>query len=249
MSPPLAHGTVIYINIALPETSDLRVRQAMLYALDRKTLCETFYAGLAEPANTPVGPGNPAYNPDVDELYPYDPEKAEQLLAEAGYPGGKGLTVQIVTHQRRVEISEFLQNSLMAVGIDAKLELLEQAAWSNRLRNERTAHLAFDGYSGGWNSPFALYRSAHFFRPGPANGRGFVPGMFPEYEEALAAADKELDPAKSIELWKKVQALWLEYLPAGFMVLRDSQAQAHQDYVKDYRFFPMPRWEYAWLDK
>lgn len=64
---------------------DLRVRQALVSALDRDAICQAIYAGLCEVSDQPFPPGYYAFDPDIDQvLYPYDVDKAKQLLADAG---------------------------------------------------------------------------------------------------------------------------------------------------------------------
>ena len=77
--------TYIVQNRARGGQDDVRVRQAMLYGLDRQSICDSLLAGKCQITDQPFPPGYFAYNEDIpDVLYPYDPEKAKELLAEAG---------------------------------------------------------------------------------------------------------------------------------------------------------------------
>ena len=67
--------------------ADLRVRQAAQYAIDTEAIAKTIFYGEVEPANQWIYKGHWGYNPSVVG-YPYNPAKAKQLLAEAGYPNG-----------------------------------------------------------------------------------------------------------------------------------------------------------------
>ncbi|MBB1513336.1 peptide ABC transporter substrate-binding protein [Tessaracoccus sp. MC1627] len=73
------------VNEAL---GDVRVRQAINYALDREGLLQGLESGYGEPTTQIFGKGTEAYLPELEDAYPYDPEKAKALLAEAGYPDG-----------------------------------------------------------------------------------------------------------------------------------------------------------------
>ena len=76
---------------------DKRVREAVSLALDRPAMMKGLWGGTALPLNGQVTPGVAGYNPGLPELK-YDPERAKKLLAEAGYPGGKGLPpIEIVS--------------------------------------------------------------------------------------------------------------------------------------------------------
>jgi oligopeptide transport system substrate-binding protein len=77
------------LNITHPGLRDVRVRRALAMAIDRKTLVETVMKGVTVPAYAITPPGTLGYQPP--KLFDFDPDGARRLLAEAGYPGGKGL--------------------------------------------------------------------------------------------------------------------------------------------------------------
>ncbi|TPW74036.1 ABC transporter substrate-binding protein [Schumannella soli] len=76
-----------------PALGDVRVRQAINYALDRKALVKSLQVGYGTATAQPFGPASGAYDKSLDDAYPYDPAKAKKLLAEAGYADGFTLTV------------------------------------------------------------------------------------------------------------------------------------------------------------
>ena len=103
LSQELGHWTRAQLRYAGMNQSmfepfkDARVRQAFNYAIDRQTIIENILNNAWEPATGIVPPNIPEYNPDL-EGYPYDPEKAQELMAEAGYPDGQGFPpLQIAT--------------------------------------------------------------------------------------------------------------------------------------------------------
>ncbi len=73
-----------------PLFQDVRTRQALLYALDREAMIDSIVFGLADVANSTVPPVSWAHNPDNEPVYPYDPDKAEQLLDDAGWKDEDG---------------------------------------------------------------------------------------------------------------------------------------------------------------
>lgn len=80
----------------VPALGDVRVRQAMNYAVDRETLLEQLQLGLGSATSQVFGPASSAYVADLEDYYPYDPAKAEELLAEAGYADGFDLTLPVI---------------------------------------------------------------------------------------------------------------------------------------------------------
>ena len=72
----------------LPAMGDARVRQAFNYAIDRETILQTYYNGFGQVSTQTFNPASAAWLDELNERYPYDPEMARELLAEAGYPDG-----------------------------------------------------------------------------------------------------------------------------------------------------------------
>ena len=86
ISTPRVGTYYMSINETLKPFDNPKVREAMMYAIDRQTLIDTFYAGTGAPAKGILAPGLAGYNPDLPG-FNYDPAKAKALLKEAGIPG------------------------------------------------------------------------------------------------------------------------------------------------------------------
>jgi peptide/nickel transport system substrate-binding protein len=110
---------------------DVRVRQAANYAINRESLADNVLQGTADPALQAAASANAAYRAEND-AYGYDPEKAKELLAEAGYPDGFSTTLSFPTsgsgNMVPIPMNEALQQDLAAVGIDVTLEPVEWAS-------------------------------------------------------------------------------------------------------------------------
>jgi peptide/nickel transport system substrate-binding protein len=103
---------------------NLKVRQAIQHAVDVKALVDSLQRGLADATNQWYTPDSLYYNPDV-KGYPYDPDKAKQLLAEAGYPNG--FKTKIYTYAGMAKEATAVQSYLAQVGIQADVEQLDIA--------------------------------------------------------------------------------------------------------------------------
>ena len=110
----------IYLNYGRKPLNDVRVRQALNHAIDRDAFNKATANGLAEPAHLMLPASHWAYDKDAASLYPYDPEKARRLLAEAGYKDGFELDIQGTSDQRAVQREEVLIEQLQKSGIRAK---------------------------------------------------------------------------------------------------------------------------------
>ena len=122
---------VLYIgfNCAKKPFSDERVRQAFNLAMDRESIVKNIYQGRALVASNIVAPLTTGYFPMPP--YPYDPEKAKKLLADAGFPNG--LKAKFISPQGRYpkdfEMAQALQQQWKKAGIDVTLDTMEWAAY------------------------------------------------------------------------------------------------------------------------
>ena len=117
------------------ELSDVRVRQAMLYAIDKDKIYGSIVGGYGSKLECQIGTAAAfGYNPDL-KSYPFDPDKAKQLLADAGYPDG--FTIQGSSSQARyfrdAEIAPALQAYWRAIGVEVEIQYFESAAWLDAL--------------------------------------------------------------------------------------------------------------------
>ncbi|MBD7995540.1 peptide ABC transporter substrate-binding protein [Arthrobacter sp. Sa2CUA1] len=102
-----------------PELGDVRVRQAINHALDRESLVQALAGGYGTPTTQVFAVDSDAYAPDLDERYPYSPDRARELLAEAGYANGFTLTMPSNDFVPEAEFALYAEQ-LGAVGIDVE---------------------------------------------------------------------------------------------------------------------------------
>ncbi|MCB2108489.1 MAG: hypothetical protein KDE14_12355 [Rhodobacteraceae bacterium] len=109
---------------------DVRVRQALNYAVDKKAIAEAIYFDFAQPTGQGAIAGTTGYNPEIAP-YPYDPARARVLLAEAGYPGGFFLNGQIVTGQYVGDASVYqkVASDFAQIGVTLELNTTTQQEW------------------------------------------------------------------------------------------------------------------------
>ena len=122
------------------------VRQALNYAVDKQTIIDALLLGATTPLQSIVNP--PLNNPDL-EPYPYDPEKAKELLAEAGYPDGFTVLFQtpIERYGMDKDISQVVAQYLEDVGIDVELEVVEWGAYVDMIDAKSYEGLNWMGWS------------------------------------------------------------------------------------------------------
>nr|BFE82481.1 hypothetical protein GCM10020093_050820 [Planobispora longispora] len=124
-----------------PEMRDPRVRQALNYAIDRKTMLEKIRQSRGELTNQVFGESTAAYKPELDTYYSYDPAKARELLKEAGHAGGFTLKLPRIAAIVSDALAASLQSDLGAVGVKLVWEDVDAGSAIKRIFTDR----AFSG--------------------------------------------------------------------------------------------------------
>jgi peptide/nickel transport system substrate-binding protein len=137
-------------RVNMPNISKAQVRQAIAYAIDRETIVNDIMLGSGKLADSFLSSAQDCYVPDPN--FPkYDPEKAKELLAAAGYPNGEGLPelnymTSIGFYPKTKEYGEFIVQNLADVGIKAKLSVMEVAVWNQNIYIHDSAEIADQGW-------------------------------------------------------------------------------------------------------
>jgi peptide/nickel transport system substrate-binding protein len=212
-----APGTVLsYLafNLHDPTLQDVRVRQAIAYALDRGPLLQYIWRGFAQPAQSILPQQSWAYDQDVAD-YPHDPEKARQILDAAGYPARDGirfhLTMKTSTEESTRLMAAVWQQQLGDVGIALDIRTFEFATFFADVTSG-----AFQLYSlrwiGGNEDPDIFEYAFHSnrFPPKGAN-RGFYSN--PRVDSLIDQARREIDQNARKKLYDEVQQILARDVP------------------------------------
>lgn len=112
-----------FAGTVVPQFADVRVRQALNYALDREAITAAVYGDFGTPTVGYTPEGIVGYLPELNDVYPYDPEKAKELLADAGYPDGFSFTMLA---QTGIDNGDLLAEAMVAqwaeIGVDVELK-------------------------------------------------------------------------------------------------------------------------------
>lgn len=132
----VAEGTMnlvqaLYLNNAEKPFDDVRVRQALCYAVDKREIIDLAFDGYGSPIGSSMYPAFGKYFDDsLTNYYTKDVEKAKSLLAEAGYPDGFDMTITVPSnYQPHVETAEVLVEQLKEIGVNAEIQLVEWESW------------------------------------------------------------------------------------------------------------------------
>ena len=191
---------------------DDRVRKALNYAVDKEAIVNNVLYGLGVVADAPVPPHFFGYAPM--QPYEYDPERARQLLEEAGYGDGLSLTLMHPTgrYLQDKQVAEAIQAYLQDVGINVELVTMDWPSFVAELLKP-TEETTFDLVLVGWgpgvaDAHFTLYAQFHSSVAIP-NGLGIARYSNPEVDQLLEQAMRELDPDQRKELYRQaIEIIW-----------------------------------------
>ena len=217
------------VNLDQPALADVRVRRALLAALDRETLSRQVFGGRQPVADSLVSPLDRMFDPDGPRVH-FDPPEANRLLDQAGWTGRSGgirtnaagdklsLTVATTAGNRSRELVEqVLQAQWRQVGIEARIENQPaRVLFGQTLRERRFAGLAmFAWISAPENIPRSLLHSSMI--PSAANGYSGqnYPGLAnPELDRVLDDLEVVCEPKANRALWARLQQLYGTLLPS-----------------------------------
>lgn len=194
-------------------TNDIRVRQAIDYAIDNGALTEYVLAGKGIPVKTRVTPGNTGAHPDLYDTYNYDPDKARELLAEAGYADGVEITFNSPQgrYMMDTEVAELIRGMLNEVGITANLEFMEWSNFASMHSNGTNEDMYLLGLG---NSMFDAALAMATFHSRQANRTGYEND---ELDAILDAAMVNMDPVEREQQYLEAQEIIARDLPAVFL--------------------------------
>ncbi|MDP6480589.1 MAG: ABC transporter substrate-binding protein [Acidimicrobiales bacterium] len=206
----------LQFNTAHPVISDLRVRQAIAYAIDRDHIINQLHQGQTDEQLAGLHPGSPFYNPDV-ERYDVDLDKARALLAEAGYADGLDLTINYIPgpDEQQRNVAEYIAQAVAEV--DINMEVIQAAdlpSWAGIFFGGPEAwHMTMNAYFN-WGDPVIGVQRAYICD-------NIKPGVFvnnssycnERVDELLYAAAAEPDFEARKAMYDEFQAITAEELP------------------------------------
>ena len=220
--------TYLGFNLKKAPFNDIRVRQALNYAIDKDEVIKGVLLGLGEAISSPYKPGTRWNNPNLSP-YPYSPSKALELLADAGYikdkngsltKDGKPLKFEIITNQnkQREMTAVLIQRRLQEIGVKVSIRVIEWASFVNRFIKTGD----FDVVVLGWGLSLDpdQYNIWHSSQQGPGQFN-FLGYSNKTVDQLLELGRKELNPHKREKIYREFSKHLLEdspivYLYAGY---------------------------------
>jgi peptide/nickel transport system substrate-binding protein len=251
-------------NTLLPPTDDVRVRQALSMAVDVKGIVDNILEGAAAMPKSYLGPTVFGFSDmHLQERYPYNPEKAKALLAEAGWKDsngdgildkdGKNLTIRFLGAKNRylmdAESCEAVQAMFQKIGVETKLDFFEWSATFSLIRGEK---LDYNLITAGWVLPnpdadvslYALFHSSSFL----PKGWNFCRFKDPRIDQLLDEARASGDQAKRKVMYKEIQdtlaeqAVWIPIYVTKETYVMSSKVKGFVSHPVEYIFDLQPVW-------
>ncbi|GAK09205.1 oligopeptide ABC transporter, periplasmic oligopeptide-binding protein OppA [Geomicrobium sp. JCM 19038] len=211
----------IGFNTEVEPFDDPLVRQALTMTVNRETLLEGLYDGYGLVAESPLTENTFGYSSNIEPLE-YNPEKAKELLAEAGYEDGFEAT--ILTNDAnplRVQVAELVQDYFQEVGVTLSIELMEWGAYLDAVGEGNSDMFVLGWSSATGDADYALHPNYHSDNLGSAGNQTFYQNE--EVDEWLIQAREETDEDARLALYEQIEQQIVDDAPAIFTV--------HNDYI------------------
>lgn len=224
----------LYLNNAAAPFDNELVRKALCYAIDRQMIIDMVADGQGTVVGSPIFPQFAKfYDADLVDSYPYDAAKAKQLLADAGYPNGFEFTISVPSnYQFHVDTAQVIVEQLKAVGITAKIQLVEWATWVSDIYNGRNYEATIIGVDANMTPSNVMFRYVS------SDKKNFVNFANEEYDEVYKKAITEVDDLQKIGYYTRLQEILSEH--AASVYIQDAaNIVAVNKKLAGYEFYPV----------
>ena len=238
-------------NLRQPPLKDVKVRQALNLAMDRRFVVGRVDFGAGREARGPIHSQLPWFDPALP-AFAYQPERAAQLLNEAGYPNGeKGVRFKlrfVYPQTTSGVLAEVLKDQLRRVGVDLALEPVDAATAVERVYLKDDFDLGVASYCNGADPDIGVKRVYHSrnILPIPfGNGAGY---NNPQVDSLFDQAAETLNDEKRQDLYRQVQQLLVRELPY-FWLVESEGYRAYRNLIKGLKVWTGNTFEEAYIEE
>ena len=192
----------MYLNNDVAPFDDVRVRQALSYAVDKQQIMDMIADGHGAAFGSSMYPAFGKYFvPELTDYYTRNIEKAKELLTEAGYPDGFDMTITVPSnYQPHMDTAQVLVEQLKAIGVNATIQPVEWASWLSDVYTGRQYQATVVGVDASNMTARALLER---FTSTASNN--FINYNDPEYDALFAQAQATADDAEQTALYKQME--------------------------------------------
>ncbi len=199
-------------NLKDPVLSNLKVRQAIAYAINRTEIAVDLLKNTVTEAKGFISPAYVCYTDNVPQ-YPYNPEKAKQLLAEAGYSNGVEIDFYVPSVGVMPRVATLIQQQLAKVGIKVNIKQMDWATWLEATVKTGKATMAFMPLGGRPPETVVILTNLFTFDPNRKTPTGINFMFYGGLTDLLNKMQKEPNPDKRCQLYEQAQVKIMEDLP------------------------------------
>ena len=201
-----------FFNENKPALRDTRIRQALSYAIDRQALADVVWPGLGRPVCSIAGPewAIDSELVGIDNCV-YDPEKAKELLEEAGWDFNETITIMVGPWTDNIRPMEAIQAQWTNIGLRVEVVVIAIAAWNEKFDSDQW-DITINAFP--TNDPSSWYPSLITCEGSGSKQAGYCN---PEIDQLLAEGVSTADQAKRSEIYRKVQSIWADDMHFGFL--------------------------------
>lgn len=225
----------MYLNNAYGPLADVRVRQALCWAVDRQKVLDLVNDGMGSVLGSSMYPAFGKYYNDLSSYYTQDVEKAKALLTEAGYPDGFDLVITApVNYQIHVDTAQVIAEQLKAIGVRCTIQTVEWSAWLENVYKNRDYQATVVGF----DTSAAMTAQSLLARFQSESGKNVCNFNSADYDAAYARALAETAEAAQIADYKECQRILAEEAAAVY-VQDPCDLVAMRSDIDGYVFYPI----------
>ena len=210
----------LYLNNAEAPFDNVKVRQALCYAVNRQEVLDMVADGKGTIIGSSMFPAfEKYYMPELADLYPQDVQKAKELLAEAGYTDGFDMIISVPNnYQQHIDTAQVLVEQLKQIGVNAEIQLIEWDSWLSDVYADRNFQSTVVGIDAAYLSGRALLE-----RFASDAEKNFINYSNPQYDSLYEQVKKSTDDSEQIDLYKQMETLLAE--DAANVYIQDMAAE------------------------
>ena len=225
----------VYLNNAVEPLNNIKVRQALSYAIDRQMIMDYLADGRGSAVGSSMYPSFAKYFcPELVDYYSCDTEKAKQLLSEAGYPDGFELSITVPSnYQPHVDTAEIVAEQLKAIGVTVSIDPVDWGTWLSKVYQGRDYQSTIIGVDASMMTARAMLE--RFSSDSASNFTNFSDAEYDRvYKEALACTDD----SQQVELYVQLQTILTQ--DAANLYIQDMcDLVAMGNGLQGYEFYPI----------
>jgi peptide/nickel transport system substrate-binding protein len=225
------NDVILAMNNSRKPYGDVRVRRALTHAINKPEVVKGAMFGLGRVLGSNIDPLNP-YFVDLAGSMPYDPARAQKLLAEAGFPGGFETVLKVAPqYYYTVRTGEVIASQLQKVGVKVRIEQIEWGQWLSRVWKEADYDLTIIGHAEAWD--ISNY----------ANPKYYFRYDSPRFQELFRTSEATVDDRARRDLYVKMQRLLVEDAPVVWLYVHPRLAATKKGLQGLWKDLPLPAFD------